>query len=285
MKIFRIILIAFLAGIVSPGNAQDLIKANELAKLLRKPDVVIVSARKATDYKKVHIPNAINVPHTELYKEGPIKSMLKPANEIAAILSAKGVSSDKQIIVYDEGSGKYAGRLYWIFKHMGAEKVKMLDGNMKAWKAARKPITGAPTKVAKATFSAKPNAAILADMAEAKKAAQGGSYVLLDVRKPDEFAGTAETKLRKGHIPGAKNLDFNQLLDSKGLLKSADQLKSLFASKGITPDKTIVLYCETSTRAGMVYLALSSILNYTKVKVYDGAYYEWQANAANEVKG
>lgn len=284
MRFTRFILITFLAAIVSVGNAQDLIKANELVKLLKKPDVVVVSARKATDYKKVHIPNAVNVPHTDLYKDGSIKSMLKPADEIASYLSAKGVGSDKLIVVYDEGSGKYAGRLYWILKYLGAEKVKMLDGNMKAWKASRKPITGAPAKVGKAKFTANPNAAIIADMAEAQKAGQGGSYVLLDVRAANEFAGTAESKIRKGHIPGAKNIEFKNVLDAKGMMKPADQLKSLFASKGITADKTVVLYCETSIRAGVVYLALTSVLNYPKVKVYDGAYYEWQATASNPVK-
>jgi thiosulfate/3-mercaptopyruvate sulfurtransferase len=281
MKTIRLVLIAFLVGTFFHVNAQDLIKANELVKLLKKPDVVVVSARKATDYKKVHIPNAVNVPHTELYKEGPIKSMLKPADEIASILSGKGVGSDKQIIVYDEGSGKYAGRLYWILKYMGAENVKMLDGNMKGWKAARKPITGAPAKVAKANFTAKPNASILAKIEEVKNI--NGNMVLIDVREPQEFAGTAESKIRKGHIPGAINIDFTLILVAKGNLKPADQLKSLFASKGVTPDKTIILYCETSTRAGIVYLALTSVLNYTKVKVYDGAYYEWQADPANKV--
>ena len=283
MKTLRLILIAFLVGILSTGNAQDLIKANELVKLLKKPDVVIISARKATDYKKVHIPNAVNVPHTELDKDGPIKSLLKPADEIAAILSAKGVGSDKQIIVYDEGSGKYSGRLYWILKYLGAENVKMLDGNMKGWKAARKPITGAPTKVAKASFVAKPNPSILAKIEEVKKANGNGSMVLVDVREPNEFVGSAESKIRKGHIPGAINIDYKLILDAKGNLKPADQLKSLFAAKGVTPDKTIVLYCETSVRAGVVYLALTSVLNYTKVKVYDGAFYEWQADPANKV--
>ena len=74
------------------------------------------------------------------------------------------------------------------------------------------------------------------------------------------------------------------MLNAKKMLKSKEELTKLFKAKGISPDKEVILFCETSVRAGIVYLALTTVLDYTKVKVYDGAYYDWQHVAANKVK-
>lgn len=277
-KLFLLSLILFVASAIS---AQDVISVAELSKIMKNKDVVIVCATSKANYK-VHITGSVNVPHSDLYNNEPIKSAIKPAAEMAKILGSKGVTPEKTIVVYDEGSGKYSGRLYWILKYMGAPNVKVLNGGLPAWKVKRRPITGSPSKISAGTFTPKVNESILAKIDEVKKACGNSAFVLLDTRAANEFAGTADSKIRKGKIPGAVNMEFKQVLDAKGLLKSNDQLKSLFESKGVTSDKTIIAYCETSVRAGIVYLVLKG-LGYGKVKVYDDAYYEWQANAANKV--
>jgi thiosulfate/3-mercaptopyruvate sulfurtransferase len=278
-KLFLLGLILFAASAIS---AQDIISASELAKISKNKDVVVVCATSAAGYK-VHVTGSVNVPHTSLCTNEPIRTVIQSPANMAKILGAKGVSMDKTIVVYDEGSGKYAGRMYWILKYLGAPNVKMLNGNMKAWKAKRKPITSAPTKAKAATFASKADAAQLAKMADVKKAIGNTSYVLVDARTPEEYAGTAETELRKGHIPGAVNVNYETVMDGKGLLKTNDALKTLFETKGITSDKTAIVYCETSVRAGIVYLALKG-LGYPNVKVYDGAYLEWQSAASNAVE-
>uniref|UniRef100_UPI0032169ACA sulfurtransferase n=1 Tax=uncultured Draconibacterium sp. TaxID=1573823 RepID=UPI0032169ACA len=284
MKLNKLLFLALTLLVSSALYAQDLISVTELAKISKNEDVVVVCATSADNYK-IHITGSVNVPHSSLYKGTPAEAYINTPAEMAKLLGEKGVTTDKTIVVYDEGSAKYAGRIYWILKYLGAPNVKMLDGNLKAWKAKRKPITGAPAKVAATTFTAKPDASLLAKMDEVKKAVGNSSYVLVDARKPDEFAGTAESKTltRKGHIPGAVNVNHETVLDSKGLLKSNEELTSLFESKGITKDKTAIVYCETSVRAGVVYLALKG-LGYPNVKVYDGAYLEWQSTASNKVE-
>ncbi|MEN8116419.1 MAG: sulfurtransferase [Bacteroidota bacterium] len=282
MKLNKFLLLGIVLFVASAISAQDVISATELAKISKNKDVVVVWAG-AKDGYKVHIAGSVNMPHSTLYNNEPIRAMLKPATEMAKLLGAKGISPDKTIVVYDEGSSKYSGRMYWMLKYLGAPNVKMLNGNMKAWKAKRKPITGAPAKVGATTFTPKVDDAQLANMADVKKAIGNSSYVLVDARTPEEYAGTAETELRKGHIPGAVNVNYETVLDSKGMLKPNDALKSMFESKGVTSDKTAIVYCETSVRAGVVYLALKG-LGYTNVKVYDGAYLEWQSTASNKVE-
>ena len=100
-----------------------------------------------------------------------------------------------------------------------------------------------------------------------------------------DFLGSFAYKrgCRKGHIPGAVNINYETLLDAKGVYKSKDELKTIFESKGVTPEKTAILYCETGVRASTLFLALKE-LGYPNVKVYDGAYIEWQAASSNPVE-
>ena len=277
MKYLNILLVLVLLVPASIVKGQDLITAQELGKIYKNKDVVVVSTRKASDYKKVHVFGAVHVDHTQLYNDGPVKNMLKSPTEIAEIFGSKGIGDAKKVVLYDDGTGKYAGRLYWILSYLGAKDVKILDGHMDAWRAARKPVTKNPTKVSAATFTPKADKSKIATMAEVK----AGGATIIDARSAAEFNGTATTELRKGHIPGAINIEFSQTMDAKGKMKSADALKKVFAS--VPKDKQVIVYCESGVRAGIIYFALTSVLNYNNVKVYDGAYLEWQANSANKV--
>lgn len=256
---------------------QDIISVKEFLKIQKDPNVVLVSTRKPADYKKVHIAGAVNVNHKDLYKASP-KSTLKSNAEIANILGEKGISNSNTIVLYDNGSGKYSGRIYWILKYLGAKNVKILDGHMKAWRMARKPVTKNPASKKATTFTINLNKAIIANIAQVKKASTNAASVIVDVRAADEYNGIKESKLPKGHIPSAINLEFKKVMTSKSKLKSKEELQALFTAAGITKDKEIILYCESSVRAGIVYLALNSALNYPNVKVYDGALFEWTAS-------
>lgn len=276
------IAVAFL--FIGVSFAQDLISVKELSGKLKDPNVVIVSAQKADKYAAVHIKGSINMPPSELVNNEPIKYMNKSTAEIAKILGGKGISADKEIVLYDNGTSKYSGRMYWVLKYMGAKDVKILNGEMEAWKAGRKPITKTPTKLPPTTFTADVQEQYLAKMDEVMKATAGGNYIIVDARSTDEYNGTdEETSLRRGHIPGAVHIEYKELLDAKDKLKSKEALAELYAAKGVTPDKTVIVYCATSVRAGIEFMALSSILDYPNVKLYDGAYTEWQTTASNKV--
>ncbi len=284
MKKLNILLVLVFLIPIQFLNGQDIITASELSKIIKKDNVVLVSARTNSDYKKVHITGAVHINHTDLYKNGPVKSMLKSPEEIAKILGAQGISESKTIVLYDDGSGKYSGRLYWILSYLGAKDVKILDGHMDAWKAARKPVTKNPTKVTATTFTAKVDNSKIATMAQVKGAIGKSNVVIIDARSPEEFNGASASELRKGHIPGAIDIEYKNMLDAKGKLKSSAELQKIFDAAGVTKDKEVILYCESSVRAGIIYFTLTSALNYSNVKVYDGAYLEWQATASNKVE-
>ena len=258
-------------------NAQgDFISPKDFSKAIKDKNTVVISAQKESNYKKSHIKGSVYVNHKDLYKAGKPEGIIKSNAELAKIFGAKGISNKNMIILYDDGKNKYSARIYWILKYLGATNVKLLAKDMGEWRKARVPITKAKSKRAATTFTAKTNKSIIADYNYVKSSIGKSSVLLLDVRHLTEFNGTSKKPISKGHLPGAKNIEWNKLEKANGTLLSSGELAKLFNGIGATKDKTIVIYCATSVRSGIVFVALKS-LGYTKVKVYDGAYNEWVA--------
>jgi len=281
-KLIGILIILLAVQVVFAG----IVTAKELKTLSKSGDVIIVSARQASDYSSKHIAGAINIDHKSLYKAEGVSSMLKSADEIAKIFGEKGISASSKIVIYDTGSNKTAGRLYWIFKYLGAADVNILDGHLKGWGKVRGKVTKNATKITPTTFKVAPDAAILTDMAYVKAHKGDANVVLLDVRSADEFAGTDTDKniKRYGHIPAAVNLEYKTVVNEDGTIKSKEEIIKAMNAAGVTSDKEVILYCASSVRAGIVYMALVDILGYGTVKIYDGAYYEWESDTANPIK-
>ena len=250
----------------------DIISAAEFMKMFKgNKNLVVIDASKADSYSKTHVKNAVNIPYKTLNKEGEIEGMLKSPEELAAIFSKKGVSESKTIVVYDGGSQKYSSRVYWVLKYLGAPNVKILHKDMNQWRKSRVPITKMPTKIAKATFTPKVNAAVYADMAFVKS----GNAILIDARTTEEFDGTSEKSA--GHIPGSINMGYKEVLTASEAFKSKAELEKVIAQYKLTADKPIVVYCNTGVIATVIYVALTDIMGWANVKVYDGAYKEWEA--------
>ncbi|MEA3496422.1 MAG: rhodanese-like domain-containing protein [Bacteroidota bacterium] len=260
-----IILLIFIAFTTSSIFAQ-LITATKAAQLSKSKNTIIVSARKHSDYTKVHIKNAVNVDISKLETKKPVEGMLKSTTAIASILGKAGISRNKTILVYCN-TGVNAGRLYWILKYMGCPNVYMINGHMKGWRAARKAVTRTATKVSPTTFKPVINKSILVNKSYVKSKLNSSSTVIVDVRKKEKYDA--------GHIGKAINIPHKKFLsDTK--IKSTATCKSIFTAAGVTSDKEIILYCKSSARAGLLFFILKEQLKYPNVKVYDGAYNEWK---------
>jgi len=272
-----------LFSLVFAGIAQDLISVADLSTKLKDPNFVVVSAEVEIEYAKVHITDAANVPYISLEKKvGAVEGLIVTQEEIAKAMGAKGVSEKKTIVVYDEGAGKYAARVYWILKYMGAPNVKILDGGLMAWKASRKPVTKNPTTIKPATFTSFVNSSIFASMSDIQAAIGNPKIVLVDLHEAALFTG--KDPKGKGRIPGSVNVDHTTLLDAKGLYKPKTDMQKIFSDVGATSDKTVIVFCSSGARASKGYFAMRSILGYPNVKVYDGGLNEWVATPSNKVE-
>ena len=276
MKILRNILLAGLFVVLYSSSLMaqgDLISATDFMKLYKTDKtLVIIDASKASDYKKSHIKKAINIPNKSLNQDGD-KGFFKTNAELATIFGNHGVSPDKTIVVYDGGAQKSASRVYWVLRYLGAKNVKILHKNMATFKKSRVPLTPMASKIKKATFTVSVDDAIAANLAEVKS----GKYKIIDARDANEFAGTTDKS--DGHIPGAINIPYKDLVDAKThVFKSKAQIESLVTQKGINPSDAVIVSCQSGKRAAVLYVVFADILGYKNVKMYDGSYNDWVAN-------
>ncbi len=282
MKTYKLLgVISLIVMMVIGLTAQgDIITAKQFKELKKSTDnLVIVDASKAKLYKKAHIKGAVNIPYKVLNLDkgvGEVAGLLKPVEDIAKLLGDKGISNTDMIVVYDEGSQKYSSRVYWVLNYLGAKNVKLLHKENKAWRKARIPLTSSSTKLDAKTFEVKINNDVFADIPfiESNK-----DIVLVDARGKKEFTGTGDkkkTKYSKGHLPGAVNLFFKDVQNEDKSFKSVEDMTKIAEDLGFTKDKTYVVYCKTGIKAAVVYNALKNVLGYPNVKLYDGAYLEWE---------
>jgi len=189
-KFLSLILILISVQAFSQGL---LISATDFAAELKtNKSLVVIDVNGADVYAKQHIQGAINIPHKELYKAGPIEGQIKPAEELAAIFGKKGVSNTNKIVLYDDGSSKYNSRVWWILKSIGASDVSLLNFNMDQFSAARIPLTTNPTSAKATTFAVGESNYKAISMAEVQNRAEG--TVLLDAREKMNLKGVMVRK-------------------------------------------------------------------------------------------
>jgi thiosulfate/3-mercaptopyruvate sulfurtransferase len=256
----KTLIIILLSMVLLPSFAQ-VITVDELSKIIKQPNVVVVDARAAGDYLKTHIDGALGLDVTTLCNNTPVEGTLKSTSELASIFGKNGISNNSKVVIYCK-TGVNAGRMYWILKYLGHDDVSILDGHMDAWFAARKPITKNPKKPTAVTYTPKVNASIFADKAYVKS--KLSSAVIIDSRPKTDYAA--------GKIGEALSIPSESLLNGSKLKPVAD-LNKIFAS--VPKDKEVILYCKTGITAGFVYYVMKSVLKYPNVKVYDGAYLDW----------
>jgi thiosulfate/3-mercaptopyruvate sulfurtransferase len=257
----KIVFLLVLAAIFQTANAQ-LINVDALAKIIKEQGVIVVDARPAADYLKTHIDGAIGLDVTSLCNATPVEGTLKPASELASILGKNGIAQNSKIVIYCK-TGINAGRMFWIMKYLGCSDVSILDGQMDAWFAARKPITKNAKKLSPVTFSPTVNSSILVDKAYVKS--KMNTAVLVDARKKEDYDA--------GHIGNAINISAESLINGSKLKAVAD-LTAAFSK--VPKEKEIIVYCKSGVNAGFSYFVLKAILKYPNVKVYDGSYLDWK---------
>lgn len=265
-----------LSSVVAVGQT-DIITAEELKTLMKNnEELVIIDANKSKNYQASHLKNAVNIYHMDLYQEGDISGLIKSPEELAGIFGEKGVAETSKIIIYDDGSQKYSSRTYWILKYLGAENVRVLHKDMDVWSKVRLPLATTTTKATPVTFTPNPDLDLIASTNYVRDHMDDPNVVLVDVRTAAEFEGTAKNS--EGHIAGAININYTDLLTETGSFKEASALAAIAKANGITPEKEVVFYCRTSVRGTVSFIAFKNILGYENVKVYDGAYLEWKAS-------
>ena len=275
------LLSAFTITLLFVGNvfAQDLITAKEFIVLQKeKPNLVIVDASKDKLYVQSHIEGAINIPYAILNEKEPkIDGTMLPLENVAKILGAKGISNEDSIVVYDEGTQKYATLEYWIFKYLGVKDVKVLHKEINAFRDARIKLTSEVPTVKAKTFNVNLVPEIYADAAYVESVIGNPNVIIIDARTPDEFKGVRNEKstYSNGHIKGAINIPYESIVKTgTNDFISPEEFKAL-AGIELSPEKTYLIYCKTGIKGATLYTYMTNVLGFKNVKNYKGAYAEW----------
>jgi len=197
---------------------------------------------------------------------------------------ARGVKLDKPVVIYDHETGERAARAVWLLAVLGHPEARILEGGTRAWidsgrKLARITQAPAPPDPAKTPptpppFKATPNHDLLATRFDVHNAIGDPGTVILDVRRESEYRGVEKRARRAGTIPGAIHVFWRDHLDAKGAFRPAHEIRDLYASRGVTPDKTVIPVCHGGYRSANTFLALKS-LGYPRVRNYVSSWGEW----------
>lgn len=253
------------------------------AELKTNKSMVVIDVMAADVYAKQHIQGAINIPHKSLYKEGPVEGQFKDAAELAEMFGKKGVSNTAKIVIYDDGSQKYNSRVWWILRYLGATDIYLLHKDMAQMEASRIPMTATAVTLKPTTFLVNLNPDMNIDMASVKASQDKAGVVLLDAREKDEYDGMDKAQKSKGHLPGAVFMNFKEVLTENGAYKTKEQIIETAAKFGVTPEKEVIVYCQTGIKAAVLYYAFKEIAGFSNVKLYAGAYAEWASVNENPI--
>ena len=189
-----------------------------------------------------------------------------------------GIGDGARIVVYDTTGIFSAARVWWTFRAMGHRDVAVLNGGLKKWKAEGRPLDdGLPPKRSERHYTPLQNTEIIRDLDEMKALIGKAGAQIVDARPAGRFEGRdAEPRagLRNGHMPGAKNIPSQLLLNPDGTFKVNEELAKLFKAAGIDVAKPVVTTCGSGVTASMLALALAA-LGQTNAAVYDGSWAEW----------
>ena len=252
-----------------------LISAGELAEDLDIYKTLFIGTE--NQYVNGHIPGAVHIdPLTELVDpDGVVEHMALNRDDFEALMSEKGINTGDALVVYDaQNDLKYASRMYWILKRYGHENVAVLDGGLSAWKSVGGEVSTTPSA------RIPPTEYVSSDGLENFVATLG--YVNKSLGNPGVVLVEATTKKEyeeEGHIPGAVLVDPDETMNSDGTVKDTVALQKLYDKEGVTRNKEIITYCHTGYRGATIWFELKYLLNYPRVKVFDGSLEEWNSQS------
>jgi thiosulfate/3-mercaptopyruvate sulfurtransferase len=226
-------------GLAEPATQPMLIEAAELQKQLNEPGLRILDTRSAADYAKGHIPGAIRVDVGSWQDQGNKERGFHDAKAWGELVGKLGISRDSRVVVYGSNLTNTA-RAWWTLKYLGVEHASILNAGWQIWQREKLPTDTAVAKVEAVKFEPKFQTDRLEEIDSLKKSLETGKVTVVDARTADEFSGKTIKGKRGGHIPGAKHLEWKELLDADGRFKSREELRELFKKRGIEPEQTAV---------------------------------------------
>jgi thiosulfate/3-mercaptopyruvate sulfurtransferase len=230
------------------------------------------------EFAQAHIPGAAffdidGIADTSV----PLPHMLPSPEVFAARVGALGVGDGDRVVVYDVRGVISAARVWWTFRAFGHDRVAVLDGGLRAWRAEGRAVESGEPTISPRRFSARFRPELVRDLAAMRANLATRREQVLDARSRGRFLGTEpepRAGLRGGHMPGSLNLPYEELYRPDGTFASPEALRGAFAKAGVELGRPIVASCGSGITACVLALGLS-LVGQEDVAVYDGSWTEW----------
>lgn len=269
------------------SDSQQIVSTAWLEAHLSAPDVKVLDAswhmpdtgRDArAEYAAAHIPGAAFFDIDDISDtRSPLPHMAPPPEKFVSRMRKLGVGDGHRVVVYDQAGLFSSARAWWMLRLFGHRDVAVLDGGLPKWLAEGRGTEDMAPALRERHFTARRNAALVRDVTQVAATTKLGSEQVVDARSAPRFRGEAPEPrpgLRSGHIPGALNLHYAQLLNADGTMKDEDAIKAAFQGAGVDLGKPIVSSCGSGVTACILDLALERI-GHRRHAVYDGSWAEW----------
>jgi thiosulfate/3-mercaptopyruvate sulfurtransferase len=271
------------------NNHPRLIETGELSGLTDHPSLRVIDLRTSLlDYLRGHIPNAVYLSYEVLQvpKNG-IPAQAPDRIYIEKILGEfLGVSNDMWVIPYSEKSNPNATYLAWTLDYLGHKRVALLNGGWEKWTSEKLPTTQEYPTLSPKKFFGKVLRETVAEKKWIRDHLKHRGVVIVDARPQRQYSGEEGEEIRRGHIPGAKNIFWETTLegDEAKIWKKKEDLEKLFTESGVTRNREIIVHCRTGREASHVYFTLKYVLGFPEVRLYRGSWVEWSADKDMPVK-
>ncbi len=234
---------------------------DSLRSEIRDKSVRVIDVRREDDYKRDHIPTAVNLPLATLLSDDSPDRILKLVNSL-------GIDDETSVVVYDDTFGALASRVAWTLEYLGHSDVTLLETTYSKWKSLGLENDSLVPEFQNKDHSIKLQSDILATIEYLENAKSRDDVILIDNRERLNFL--------EQHIPGAISLPYRTLASSDKILRSKEDMKRLFENRGIVGNSEIITYCgSVGTLSGLAYYALKSA-GLTNTKLYVRSFKEWK---------
>jgi thiosulfate/3-mercaptopyruvate sulfurtransferase len=271
------------------ADNSPLVSTDWLAQNIWRPDIVTADAswylpqagRNArAEYEAAHIPGAVFFDIDAISDQTTdLPHMLPDPVAFASSVRKLGIS-DRDMVVFYDGAGLYsAPRALWMMRAMGHGNAAVLDGGFPKWRKEGRTIASRSSNAAGGHFTPRLQQQMIRDFAAMRHNVENRGEQIVDARSPSRFRGEEQEPragVRPGHIPGAVNVYYADVLTADGTMRPVAELKQLFAEHGVDLDRPVVTSCGSGVTAAILSLALE-LAGAKKTALYDGSWAEWGA--------
>ncbi len=263
------------------AHPERLVSASWLSARLGTPGLrVIESDEDSLLYDIGHLPGAVRIDWQKDLND-PVTRDIVDGEAFAALMRSKGINRDDTVVIYGDQSNWWAAFTLWVFDLFGHEDVRLLDGGRDAWMAEER-----DTSFVVPDFPESDYPVVERNDAEYRVFVDEmldkiGSSTIVDVRSTEEFHGLVGSDdspalapaLRRGHIPTAVNLPWQENVHPNSRFRSRAELAELYSA--LDPKAETTIYCHVGDRTAHTWFVLKYLLGFEKVRNYDGSWVEW----------